>query len=226
MKEAYSRIVEDSRAHGWVMEPLALELLAGGGLPVPAFAWVRNLDEAKSAARRIGYPVVAKVVSPAVLHKSEVNGVEINVMDPVALGRVFERFAALDGFDGMVVAEMIGGMELIVGARIDYQFGPVILVGLGGIAVELFRDIRIRMAPLGETDVKAMLDELQSAPLLKGYRGRPAVDIQGLQRLLLGFSTLVMEMADDIESIDLNPVICNPDRCVVADARIMLKEKP
>jgi hypothetical protein len=222
MKDTWRRILDQSRPHGWVVEPLALELLGGAGLAVADFAWVRDIDEAAAAAARFGYPVVAKVVSPAVLHKSEVNGVEVDIANPETLGRVFERFAGLEGFDGMVVAEMVAGVELIVGARIDYQFGPVVLVGLGGITAELFRDTRIRMAPLGEADVAAMLAELQAAPLLTGFRGRPGVDMQGLRRLLLDFSGLVVEMADEIESIDLNPVICNPERCVVADARIML----
>jgi acyl-CoA synthetase (NDP forming) len=119
---------------------------------------------------------------------------------------------------------MAGGIELIVGAKIDDQFGPVILMGLGGTGVEIYQDVAIRMAPLVQPDVKSMIDSLKGRRLLDGYRGADAVDRTKLTRTLLNFSKLVMEIQDQIESIDLNPVLCSAQACVVADARIILNK--
>jgi len=118
---------------------------------------------------------------------------------------------------------MVSGTELIVGAKIDYQFGPVILLGMGGTGVEIYRDVTLRMAPLSPKDAESMIRCLKAHQLLEGYRGAKPVDLKGLERLLLVFSGLVMDLEEFIESIDLNPVMCSPAKCVIADARIMLK---
>ena len=117
---------------------------------------------------------------------------------------------------------MLSGHELIVGAKIDYQFGPVILLGIGGTGVEIYQDTVIRMAPLRERDVPAMLGCLRGGRLLTSHRGLPGVSIPRLTEMMLRFSALVMDLGDRIESIDLNPVFCSAERCVVADARIIL----
>jgi acyl-CoA synthetase (NDP forming) len=114
-------------------------------------------------------------------------------------------------------------MELIVGAKVDYQFGLVILFGIGGIWTEIYRDVILRMAPLSERDTDAMIGCLKARLLLQGYRGASSVNLEEIKKMLIAFSDLVMGLENLIESIDLNPVICSPTRCVVADARIMLK---
>jgi len=219
-----SEILEAARPHGWVLEPEALRLLETSGVPVPRFAWARSPAEALAAAAAIGYPVAAKVVSPQVLHKSDVQGVQPGIADGEGLALAYERFRRLPGFQGVIVAEMLSGHELIVGAKLDFQFGPVILLGIGGTAVEIYKDTATRMAPLKASDVHSMFTCLRGSRLLTGHRGQAAVNLAKLTEMALKFSDLVMALGDRIDSIDLNPVFCSPERCVVADARIVLAQ--
>lgn len=215
-------IVEDSRDTGWVLEPDAKRILALAGVDVSRHAWAANVDQAVAAASEIGWPVVVKVVSPRVVHKTEVGGVVTGVSGEAGLRAAFERLSRIEAFQGVVVDETLAGIELIVGAKNDAQFGPVVLVGVGGIGVELYRDTAIRMAPLTEKDAHGMLRCLRAHEILDGFRGKEPVNRDLLVRLLLAFSNLVMEIGDQVESIDLNPVICSSSRCAAADARIML----
>lgn len=218
------KIIDDARQTGWILEPDAKRLLSLAGLTLPEFVLAATVEEATAAAAKIGYPVVAKVVSAEIIHKSEAGGVVVGVADDSRLVQVFENLSALEGFAGLLVEEMLPGSELIVGAKNDFQFGPVILLGIGGTGVEIYQDTVIRMAPITEADVQAMLTGLKGAKLLTGYRGAEPVNIASLTQQMLDFSTLVMELENDIESIDLNPVKCTDKRCVVADARIMLRD--
>jgi len=222
LTEDMRKIVNDARDSGWVLEPAAKRLLALAGLTVPDFTLAATAQEAVAAANKIGYPVAAKVVSAKILHKSEAGGVVVGVQSDSQLTGIYEKLSALDGFAGLLVEEMLPGIELIVGAKVDFQFGPVILLGIGGTGVEIYQDTAIRMAPLLEKDVPAMIAGLKGAELLSGYRGAQPVSVPVLARLMLAFSALVMDLENDIESIDLNPVKCSGARCVVADARIIL----
>lgn len=224
LKKSIKDILSSSRRQGWVMEPQAKRILALEGLPVPEFSWAKRWDDAAKAADRIGYPVVAKIVSPEALHKSDIGGVVTGIDSDAALGEVFQRFSAVSGFAGMLIEETLCGLELIVGAKIDYQFGPVILLGIGGTEAELYQDTSLRLAPLKENDVAAMVKGLKAHKSLEGYRGKAPVNMKELTRLMLAFSALVVKLEPHIESIDLNPVMCFRDRCVAADARIMLKK--
>jgi acetate---CoA ligase (ADP-forming) subunit beta len=217
-----ARILEVAKPHGWVLEPEALRLLANFGLPVPRFAWARTRAQAIESAATIGYPVAVKVVSPQILHKSDVGGVIPGVAEPSALAKVYDRLSELPDFAGVVVVEMLAGRELIVGSKIDFQFGPVILLGIGGTAVEIYQDIVTRMAPLKAQDVASMLACLRGRQLLTGHRGVAAVNTFKLTEMLLAFSDFVMDLGDRVASIDLNPVFCSPEGCTVADARILL----
>ncbi len=218
------KIVDDARQTGWILEPDAKRLLSLAGLTLPDFVLAASADEAIAAARKIGYPVVAKVVSADVIHKSEAGGVVVGIDDDSLLAQVFDKLSKLEGFAGLLVEEMLSGSELIVGAKNDFQFGPVILLGIGGTGVEIYQDTVIRMAPITEADVQGMLAGLKGARLLTGYRGAEPINIPSLTRLMADFSALVMSLENEIESIDLNPVKCTDQRCVVADARIMLSE--
>jgi succinyl-CoA synthetase beta subunit len=215
-------ILDGAQETGWVLEPEAKRMLSIAGIDVPRFAWAKSFDEAAAFARTVGYPVVAKVVSPRALHKTDVGGVVVGVASEEKLREAFTALRRIDGFAGVIVDEMLSGVELIVGAKNDAQFGPVILLGVGGVSVELYKDTSIRMAPLAENDVGSMLRCLKAHELLEGFRGREPVNRELLTKLLLSFSALVMDIADQVESIDLNPVICSSKRCAVADARIML----
>jgi acyl-CoA synthetase (NDP forming) len=223
LKREVLDIISSSRATGWVLEPEAKRLFSFVGLDVPRFVWAKRLEEAIRFAEEMGYPVVAKVVSPKVIHKADKNGVEIGIDSEGKLKETFRRFSQTDGFVGMLVEEMISGTELIVGAKIDDQFGPIVLLGIGGTGVEIYKDVTLRMAPLAPKDVASMIRCLKAHQLLEGYRGSKPVNLRELERLLMTFSNLVMELESFIDSIDLNPVICSPSRCVVADARIMLR---
>jgi acyl-CoA synthetase (NDP forming) len=171
----------------------------------------------------MGYPVVGKIVSPKVLHKSDRNGV-VGIKDDRELAETLEQFSRIEGFAGILVEEMVSGLELIVGSKVDFQFGPVILLGMGGTGVEIYRDISLRMAPLSQRDIENMINCLKAHRLLEGYRGKAPIDRVKLVELLKTFSDLVMELENRVESIDLNPVICSSEQCVIADARIILKK--
>lgn len=215
-------ILSASRKAGWVLEPDAKRLLSLRGLAVPRFKTVTEEEDAVRSAREIGYPVVAKAVSPKIVHKSEHGAVVVGIRGDEEIRAVFQRLRKLPDFDRLLVEEMVSGIELIVGAKTDYQFGPVILLGMGGTGVEIYKDATLRMAPLKEGDVASMIKGLKAHALLEGYRGAEPVNRPELTRLLLTFSELAMDLQEDVESIDLNPVKCSADRCVVADARIML----
>jgi len=207
----------------WVLEPDAKRLLALSGMEVPKYFWAKTVDEALQFAQKVGYPAVAKVISPQAIHKSDVGGVVTGIADEKVLTETFQRFKSIKGFSGMLVEESLSGFELIVGAKKDYQFGPVILLGIGGTAVEIYRDTVLRMVPLKSTDIESMITGLKAHQLLEGYRGAEPVNLQALKRLLKLFSDLVIAVEDYFDSIDLNPVMCNSQKCVVADARIMLQ---
>jgi len=216
------QIVEAARADGWVLEPDAKRLFRLAGFDVPRLTVARTPEEADRFAREIGYPVVAKVVSPRILHKSDVGGVVVGIADAGRLEEVFRRFRGIEGFVGMIVEETVSGIELILGAKIDFQFGPMILLGMGGTGVEIYQDVALRMAPLSGKDVHAMIAGLKARRLLEGYRGAEKVDRDKLTETVLAFAAMVMELRERIASIDINPLLCSSRRCVVADARIIL----
>jgi len=222
LKDNIRKIFSEAKERGWVMEPQAKDLLRLAGMDVPRFLYTADVAEAIRFAGEIKYPVVAKVVSPDVIHKSDASGVALGIPDDKRLGDVFTEMSKIRGFQGIIVEEAIKGIELIVGMKMDTQFGPVILLGMGGTAVEIYKDVSLRMAPLREHDAESMMMHLIAKPLLEGYRGSDGVNMNELKRTLLAFSSLVMEFEKEVESVDLNPVICDASRCVVADARIML----
>ncbi len=217
------KILDRSASDGWVLEPDAKKIFKLAGLDVSEFAVARSAPEATLFAGAIGYPVAAKVVSPDILHKSDVGGVALGLKSPEELENAYQRFSALEGFAGIVVEKMLSGVELIIGAKNDEQFGPVILLGMGGIGVDIYRDTAIRMAPLTEQDVKSMVSSLVARRVIEGFRGSEPVDMRRLTSTLIDFSRLVMELESRVESIDLNPVMCSGSNCWIADARIILR---
>ena len=226
LSQNVQKMLHAARPDGWLIEPRAKQLLSSVGIQVPEFRWVRTLEDALAEAVVIGYPSVAKVVSPRVIHKSDVGGVVVGISNEAELTSAFQRFSRMEAFSGILIEKMVSGFELIIGTKIDFQFGPVILLGIGGTGVEIYQDTALRMAPLLQKDVISMINSLKGQRLLKGFRGTAPLNIPKLTELMLAFSNLVMSIADDIESIDLNPVMCNTDQCIVADARIMLNPAP
>jgi hypothetical protein len=197
-------------------EPEGKRVLAAFGVRVPRSTVVTNPADVASAVRWLAAPLVVKIVSPDILHKSDAGGVALGVQDvdgvqraiEVMVGRANARGARVDGF---VVEEMQRpGVELAIGATRDPQFGPMLMVGLGGIFVEILRDVAFRLCPITERDARAMLRELRGAGLLDGVRGSPRVDREAVVELLVrigGPEGLVMQLADDIAELDINPLI-------------------
>jgi acetate---CoA ligase (ADP-forming) subunit beta len=218
------KILEASRSIGWVMEPEAKQIFSLAGLNVPRFRWAKDKKEVAQFAEEVGYPLVAKVVSPKVIHKSDIKGVVVGIETQQELIEVYQRFSQVEAFAGMLIEEMVSGIEVIVGAKMDYQFGPIILLGMGGTSAEIYRDVSLRMAPLSPIDIASMVKCLKAHDLLEGYRGSDAIHLDQLLKTVQVFSALVMDLMEKIESIDLNPVMCSSTRCVVTDARIMLKK--
>jgi len=217
-------ILGAARHVGWVMEPEAKQIFSLAGLDVPRFRWVKDEKEVAQLGEEVGYPLVAKIVSPKVVHKSDVKGVVVGIKAQPELMEIYQRFSQVEAFDGMLIEEMVSGIEVIVGAKMDVQFGPIILFGMGGTSAEIYRDVSLRMAPLSPIDVASMVKCLKAHELLEGYRGSEAIHLGQLVKTMQIFSALVMDFQGEIESIDLNPVMCSSTRCVVADARIMLKK--
>ena len=215
-------ILNQGKRLGWVLEPDAKELMAHHGLDIPAFILTDAIQRAQEFLKSVQTPVVAKAVSKRIIHKTEFNAVVTHISDPDQLAAQMERLLELDGCRQVLVEEMIHGIEVMIGAKNDYQFGPVIVFGIGGTSVEIYNDTAIRMAPLKASDVGSMVQSLKGKEILTGFRGAAGINMAALTDSMVKFSDLIMTLGDQFDSVDLNPVICTPDRCVVADARIIL----
>ena len=209
-----------------VMEHEAMDILEGIGVPTPKRAFAADIDEAVSAAERIGFPVCVKVVSPAVIHKSDVGGVRLNIADKDGVKAAFSNMRRVGGpgFAGVMIYPMLpGGTEVIMGLTRDAQFGPVAAFGLGGIYTEALGDISIGIAPLTYTEAMDMIMRSKAYKLLKGARGAKGADIAALADMLVKLSRL-MFLHEDISEVDINPVFARPDGAVAADARIITED--
>jgi len=223
LNNKYKDIIENSRDSGWLLEPDAKALMQLQGLDIPDFVLTRSFETADRFLTDADGPVVAKAVSRKILHKTEHHAVVTGISSSDQLKHEMERLKKLPGCEAILVEQMISGLELIIGAKNDFQFGPVIVFGIGGTAVEIYNDTSIRMAPLKPNDVLSMVDSLKAKEMISGYRGKDGINLTVLTQMMVQFSDLIMELENDIESMDLNPVICTRDRCVIADARIMLQ---
>jgi acetyltransferase len=208
------------------------EVLLAYGFPlVPSIACA-SAAEAVEAAEALGYPVVLKVVSDAIVHKSDVGGVKLDIRtaDEIAgaFGEVFTRLKSKDAKLRIAVQPMIaGGRETILGMTRDAQFGPVLMFGLGGIFVEVMKDVTVRIHPLTDVDARAMIERIKGFPLLAGARGENPVDLAFLEESLLRLSQLVGDLEEELAELDVNPLIVAGDRkgSFVVDARIALRPK-
>jgi len=210
----------------------AKQLLAQAGLPVVETRLATTKKEAVEVAKKLGYPVVLKIVSPQITHKSDVGGVKLNLDSDQAVGDAFDavtaaaRRAAPDAtIAGVSVQRMAEpGIEVIMGVSTDAQFGPVLMFGLGGVLVEVLKDVAFRVIPITPRDARQMVREIQGYPLLEGYRGQEPADVEALEKLLLGLSQFV-EQHPEIEELDLNPVFAYPKGALAVDARIVVTER-
>ena len=207
-------------------------LLAAYGLPVVETRSATSEAEAVACAEAIGYPVVLKLFSHTITHKSDVGGVQLNLLDADAVIRAYRGIAATvsekvgaEHFQGVTVQPMIplDGYELILGSSLDPQFGPVILFGSGGQLVEVYRDSALALPPLTTTLAQRLMEQTKVFKALQGTRGRPPVDLAALEQLLVRFSYLVTEQRR-IKEIDINPLLVSEDRLLILDARVVLHQ--
>lgn len=218
--------------HKVITEELSKSILKTYGVKVPPYALVTSADEAVKAAKKIGFPLVMKVVSPQILHKTDVGGVKVgldNVNDvKKTFTEMYGRLSKKKGVDvkGILLEKMVPkGIEAIVGIQNDSQFGPIIMVGLGGIMTEVMKDVAFRMLPITTSDAKSMLNELKGSKLLKGFRGSDAIDTNMVAKMLVQIGKLGIENADYVNSIDFNPVVVYPKSHFVVDAKIILNSE-
>ncbi|HCR48339.1 MAG TPA: acetyl CoA synthetase subunit alpha [Bacteroidetes bacterium] len=207
-------------------ESEAKQILAAYGIPtVPTYVATTE-EEAVSHANRLGYPVVVKIHSHTITHKTDVGGVKLNLRDANSVRRSFQNIQSAvppDAFNGVAVQPMVrlDGYELILGASEDSQFGPVLLFGAGGTMVEVFKDRALGLPPLNTVQAKQMIEQTKISLALKGIRGKPPVNIEELQELMVRFSQLVTEQRR-IKEIDINPLLATADGFVALDARVVL----
>ena len=226
------QIIENVRGQGRVLltEPESKQLLSLYGIPTVETRIAAGEDEAARLASEIGFPVVLKVFSETITHKTDVGGVKLNLQDEASVRAAYRAIrssvtekAGPDKFSGVTVQPMarLDGYELILGSSIDPQFGPVILFGSGGQLVEVYRDRALALPPLNTTLAQRMMEQTRVFTALKGVRGRKPVNLAALEQLLVRFSQLVLEQRW-IAEIDINPLLASPERLLALDARIVL----
>jgi acyl-CoA synthetase (NDP forming) len=223
----HSPFVDSPFAHSpFILEPDAMAWLRENGIPTPEFRCAADAETAVQGCREIGYPVVMKVVSPDILHKSERGGVKLGIADDAEARAAFEAIrqaAAGADFRGVVIYPMVrGAQEALVGLSRDPQFGPVLAFGLGGIYTELLRDVALRVAPVDRAEADAMIRSLRAFSILAGVRGQPARDLDALADLLVQCSHLPFRYPE-IAELDMNPVFLLDRGLVVGDVRVITR---
>jgi len=225
IEEIIARARQERRTY--LLEHECKAILRSIGVPTTNCLVARSEDQAIRMSEAIGYPVVLKILSPEVIHKSDAGGVKLNLGREEVREAYNELIARFKGRNviGVTVQEMAKpGLEVIIGATRDATFGPVLMFGLGGVFVEALKDVSFRVIPVTERDAQEMMEEIRGYELLKGYRGRSA-DVASLKDILLKVSDLVTTHPA-IKEVDLNPVFAYPDASIVVDARVILEEEP
>ncbi len=226
--EIISQAVKDGRKS--LLETEAKIICKEYGIPVTRFELAKDEEETAKFATAIGYPVVLKIVSQDIPHKSDVGGVKVNLKDAKEVRSAYEEILsnvkkhdAKAQVVGVLVQEMApASTEVIVGSTKDPQFGPAVMFGLGGVFVEVLKDVTFRIAPITEEDAREMVEGVKAYPLLKGYRGSPPADIEAIVEILLATSRLVVEH-QEIKELDLNPIMVYEKGAKTVDARIILE---
>ena len=228
-------VIDRARQEGrsLLSEVEAKQVLAQAGVPVVEARLATKRDEAVALAGELGYPVALKIVSPQITHKSDVGGVKLALDTAEAVADAYDAIveaarradadATIEGVSVQRMAEP--GIEVITGMTLDAQFGPVLMFGLGGVLVEVLKDVAFRVVPITARDARQMVREIQGFPVLQGYRGQEPADLEALESLLLKVSQFI-EGHPEIAELDLNPVFAYPKGAIAVDARIVLSEEP
>jgi acetyl-CoA synthetase (ADP-forming) len=213
-----------------LLEPESKTICSEYGIPVTEFRLAKDAAEAAHSAERIGYPVVLKIVSPDIVHKSDIGGVIIGVKNEKEVRTAYNKIITnvkkhrpKSKIVGVLVQEMAPpATEVIVGATIDPQFGPTLMFGLGGIFVEVLKDVTFRIAPVTKEEAYEMICEVKAYPLLKGYRNTLTADVDAIAKIILNTSRLVTTH-EEIKELDLNPILVYKKGAKTVDARIILE---
>ena len=227
MKKLFAKRIKD----GYTILPEleAHKVCDAYGIKCPPTRFVTNKEQCIEEGNKIGYPVVIKIFSKQIIHKSEAGGVVIGIKDKEQLAQAYDNMVntAKERFpkaviEGVIVQKMMDkGVETIIGGFKDPQFGPVIMFGMGGIYVEVFKDTAFRLAPIDKEEAKRQIEQTKIYKVLKGVRGQKPCDIESLSETVVNVANL-LSSNKEIKEIDLNPVICYPNGCVAVDSRIVL----
>jgi acyl-CoA synthetase (NDP forming) len=209
------------------------EIIKSAGIPIVEAKLARTKAEAVSLSEKMGFPVVLKIVSPDVVHKSDSGGVRLGLANASQVSKAYSEILSAirknypkAKIEGISVQKMAHpGIEVIIGMTKDEQFGPVLMFGLGGILVEVLKDVSFRIVPLTKRDANQMIREIKGYPLLEGYRGQEPADIPFLEALILKVSDFI-DKNPEIKELDLNPVFAYKDGAVAVDARVILEPAP
>jgi len=225
--------IAEARAAGRTLltEVESKQLLHDAGVPVTLSRLATTADEAASTASALGFPIVLKIVSPDIAHKSDVGGVALGLEDADAVRAAYQAMmekvkANAPGarIEGVAVQQMAAsGTEVIIGTTTDPQFGPVMMFGLGGIFVEVMKDVAFRIIPLEARDASQLVREIKAFPVLEGVRGQAGADLAALEKMILQVSEFALQHPE-VSELDLNPVIARPDGAIAVDARVVLAE--
>ena len=215
-----NRMEAEGTKGGYLAPDVVHEILECAGIPMVPELVASDKDELISFATRVGYPVVAKVVGP--VHKSDVGGVTLNIRTPEHLALEFERMMKIEGATGVMVQKMLKGTELFIGAKYEERFGHVVLCGLGGIFVEVLKDVSSGLAPLSYGEAYSMIRSLRGYKILKGTRGQAGINEQKYAEIIVRLSTL-LRFATEIKEMDINPLLADEHDVVAVDARILIE---
>lgn len=230
--QAIQALLQEGPETGFLSLPQAFRLVAALGVGLPPWETAASAAAATAAARRLGYPVVMKLAAPSLVHKTEVGGVLLNLGNQKAVAAAFATLASLAGrylapdepWQVLVMSQVAGGLEVLLGARRDHTFGPVVACGAGGVATEVLEDVALRIAPLSPGEARGMIRETRMGRWLAGIRGQPPADLQALAQALMRLSQLLLEFPQ-VQEVDLNPVRLFPGRpgLLALDARIRVE---
>lgn len=221
VREKGKKFFESNKDRTSLLEHEVKDFIKGIGLPVPEGVFVRRGGQIPSPLK-LGFPVVAKVSSEKITSKSDVHGVQTGIRNDSELKDALGRLEKIEHAEGVLIEEMAGpGVEVITGGIVDIQFGPLVMFGTGGIFVEIFRDVAFALAPVSAENALKLIKEVKGYRILQAYRGRPAVDINSLVRIIMAVSELIS--TGYFHEIDLNPVALYQDRALVLDAKLSIK---
>jgi acyl-CoA synthetase (NDP forming) len=207
----------------------AERLASSYGIPTPRSALAATAEESERLSKKLGFPVVMKIVSPEIIHKTDVGGVRLGIRSPKEAGKTFAELATIakriGNFGGVLIQKLARpAQEFVIGGVRDRQFGPIVMFGLGGIFVDLYRDVSFRLVPVSEGEAVQMIGEIRGAPFFEGYRGSPRLDKRQCARTIVKVGRMMSELRE-ISSIDINPLLVYPKGVLAVDVRVILEAK-